>query len=453
MEETKLKREISVPHGVLLVLGTVVGASAFILIGPLAGQTGPGLWMTYLMAAIPAIFVIAVFSQLGTAFPLTGATYVAVSRLTSPLLSLVMVWSVVIGIFLFIMPLMAFGFAMYLGAIIPAVKPMAMMLLTAMLVLAFLTVINILGIKWMMWFQSIATLIFLVALLVFGLGGAFSINPEYQTPLFPLGFGALIVAIVPAYIMYTGLNGLTEVAGEIKNPRRNIPLIMVIALVLTVLLYVSITYSLTGLMPWQVLGETEGAVAVAAGEFLPQPFALYFMGLAALLAVITTINGSLAFVSRDVLALARDLVFPSVFSRVHKRFGTPHWAILLLGIISIAGLFLGESLVRYATVGSLVFMLMTIFACIAMFLLPRKMSQRYEASTVKLKGFWHPFFTIGGACIFSIFIVLGCVNDPMAAIYLTILIITGLIYYYARRWQLRRRGVSLEDRLKKIEEF
>ena len=69
MNEVKLRREISVPHGVLLLVGTVVGAGAFILIGPLAGQTGPGLWVVFLIAAIPAVFVAVVFAQLGTAFP------------------------------------------------------------------------------------------------------------------------------------------------------------------------------------------------------------------------------------------------------------------------------------------------------------------------------------------------------------------------------------------------
>jgi Flp pilus assembly protein TadB len=87
-----------------------------------------------------------------------------------------------------------------------------------------------------------------------------------------------------------------------------------------------------------------------------------------------------------------------------------------------------------------------------MFLLPRKMPERYEAATFKLKGFWLPFFTIGGAVLFSGLIVVGFVTSPIAGAAIVVLVITGIIYFYLRRWQLRRRGVQLEDRLSRVEE-
>lgn len=453
MNEVKLRREISVPHGVLLLVGTVVGAGAFILIGPLAGQTGPGLWVVFLIAAIPAVFVAVVFAQLGTAFPVTGATYISISRVLSPVLGIVVVWCTILGIFLFTLPMMAYGFAMYLRAMIPvAVIP------TAIGILIFFVILNIVGIKWMMWFQSVSTLIAIVVLLAFGVGGAFSANPAYQTPLFPLGFRAVVLAIVPAYCLYTALNAITELAGETKNPRRNIPLILFISLGLLTLIYVSISYSLTGLMSWDGLGEVEGAVAVAAGKFLPSPLATYLVGIAAVMAAATTINAALTFISRDVLVLSRDLVFPAAFGRVHRRFATPVRAIVLLGGVSVAGFLLAgaspeEFVLRCATLTSYVFMLMALLACVAMFLLPRKFPQRYEAATFRLRGRWLTFFTIGGAVLFGALIIGGCIGDPLSGVYLVILILTGLVYYFGRKRQLRRKGISIEDRLKKIEEL
>ena len=453
MSEGRLKREISVPHGVLLIVGTVIGAGAFILIGPLAAQTGPGLWIAFLIAAIPALFVAVVFAQLGTAFPITGATYVSISRILSPVLGIVVIWSAILGVFLFTLPMMAYGFALYLRAMtaVPVIP-------TAIGILVFFVVLNILGLKWMMWFQSVFTLVAIVALLVFGVGGVFFVDSTYQTPLFPLGFGAILLAIVPAYCLYTALNAITELAGETKNPRRSIPRILFISLVILAVVYVSISYSLTGLMPWQVLGRTEGAVAVAAGRFLPSPFATYFMGVAALMAAATTINAALTFISRDVLVLSRDMVFPRVFARVHKRFATPARAIVLLGLLSVAGFLLAgvspeEFILRCATLTSYVFMLMALLACVAMYLLPRKFPQRYRESTFRLEGFWLTFFTVGGAFLFAALIICGCINDPLSALYLVVLVITGLGYYFARRWQLRRRGISIEDGLKKIEEL
>lgn len=467
MEQGNLKREFSIFHGIMLIIGSVIGASSFILIGPLAGQTGPSLWVAYALGAIPAIFVAVVFSQLGSAFPITGATYIAISRLLSPSISLMTVWSAILGIFAFAMPLMAFGFALYVDKLIPLGGDV-MLLAVAALIIAFFTVLNIFEIKWMMWAQSILTLIMIVVLMVFGFGGAFYVNPNLQTPMFPLGFSAVLAAIIPAYVMYTGLNGMTEVGGEVKNPRRSIPIILAVSMILLVLIYVAITYTLTGLISWQELGKIKGATAVAtaAGKFLPAGFALAFTSIGALFASATTINGSIAFLSRDLLALGKDRILPDVMGKVNRRFHTPVPAVITLGVISILGLVMavvfGENFITYcATAVSYAFMLLSMFACIAVYLMRSKMPERYEQATFKIKGFWFSFFTLGGAIIFGALILWGFISgymtDPSTgwqpALALVLLVVTGLAYYYLRRWQLRKQGVNIEDKLNKVEEY
>jgi APA family basic amino acid/polyamine antiporter len=391
----------------------------------------------------------------------------AISRLLSPAISLMTVWSAILGIFAFAMPLMAFGFALYVDKLIPLGGDM-MLLLVAALTIVFFTVINIFEIKWMMWLQTIMTLTMIVVLLIFGIGGSLSANPSLQTPMFPLGFGAVLAAIVPAYVMYTGLNGMTEIGGEVKNPRRNIPIILAVALVLLVLIYVSITYALTGLLPWQDLGKIKGATAVAtaAGKFMPAGFAVVFASVGALFAAATTINGSLAFLSRDLLALGRDKVLPDSMGKVSKRFGTPVPAVLTLGVVSLLGLAMavifGENFITYcATAVSYAFMMLSMFGCIAVYLMRSKMPERYNQSTFKIQGFWFSFFTLGGAIIFGGLIIWGFISGYLAdpktgwqpALAFIILVVTGLLYYYLRKWQLSKSGINIEDRLKKVEEY
>lgn len=467
MEQGSLKKEITVLHGVLLIIGAVVGASAFILIGPLAGQTGPGLWISYALGAIPAIFVAVVFSQLGAAFPITGASYIAISRLLSPSVSLMAIWSAILGIFAFAMPLMAFGFALYVDKLFPLGGDVMLMLVAALTII-FFTILNLFEIKWMLWVQSILTALMIVALLIFGIGGSFAANPANQTPLFPLGFPAVLAAIIPAYVMYTGLNGATELGGETKNPRRSIPIILAVSLILLVVIYISITYALTGLVNWQELGKIKGATAVvtAAGQFMPAGVALWVMGIGALFAAATTINGSLAFLSRDILALGKDSVLPETLGRINRKTHTPIAAVITLGIISVLGLIMavvfGENFISYcATAVSYAFMLLSMFGCIAMYVLPRKMPQRFEQSPFKLKGFWYKFFTLGGSILFAVLIVWGFISgyiqDPSTGwqptLALVCLVVTGYLYYYLRRWQLRRKGVNIEDKLNKVEEY
>jgi APA family basic amino acid/polyamine antiporter len=264
------------------------------------------------------------------------------------------------------------------------------------------------------------------------------------------------------------LNGMTEIGGEIKNPKRNIPIILAVALVLLVIIYVSISYALTGLLAWQDLGKIKGATAVAtaAGKFMPAGFALIFASVGALFAAATTINGSMAFLSRDLLALGKDKVLPDSLGKINKRFGTPVTAVITLGIVSILGLAMavvfGENFITYcASAASTVFMVLSMFGCIAVYLMRSKMPDRYEQSTFKLKGFWFSFFTLGGAIVFGALIlwsfIAGYMADPKTGWYpslaLVILLVTGLMYYYLRRWQLRKQGIKLEDKLNKVEEY
>ncbi len=466
-KQGSLKKEITIFHGVLLIIGAVIGASAFILIGPLAGQTGPGLWMAYALGAIPALFVAVVFSQLGAAFPITGASYIAISRLLNPSVAMMAVWSAILGIFAFAMPLMAFGFALYVDKLFPLGGD-AMLLLVAALTIIFFTILNLFEIRWMLWAQSIMAALMIVALLIFGIGGSLNANPANQTPLFPFGFTAVLAAIIPAYVMYTGLNGATELGGETKNPRRSIPIILGVSLILLVVIYVSITYALTGLLSYQELGKIKGATAVvtAAGKFMPAVVALWMMSIGALFAAATTISGSLAFLSRDILALGKDQILPAALGKINARTHTPIAAVITLGVISVLGLVMavvfGENFISYcATAVSYAFMLLSMFGCIAMYVLPRKMPERFEQSPFKLKGFWHPFFTLGGAILFAVLIlwgfISGYITDPSSgwqpALALVVLVITGFLYYYLRRWQLHRRGISIEDKLNKVQEY
>jgi len=106
-------------------------------------------------------------------------------------------------------------------------------------------------------------------------------------------------------------------------------------------------------------------------------------------------------------------------------------------------------------------MLLALFACIAMYLLPRKMPDRYAQAPFKLKGFWQPFFTLGGAILFGVLILWGFISgymtDPASgwqpALALILLVVTGFAYYYFRKWQLSRKGIAIEDKLKHVEEI
>lgn len=390
---------------------------------------------------MPALFVAVVFAQLGTAFPVSGASYATASRLVSPLVAFVTAWVLVLALLLFAMPLMAAGFAIYTMQLVPpgAMEPGRrdlVMLALALSSVAFFTLLNLARIRWMMWVQSVLTVMAIAALLVFGAGGILFGEVSNTRPLFPGGPWPILAAVVPAYIMYSGVNAITEMGGETADPGRTIPRIMGISIAILVVVYSAITYAIVALLPYRTLAE--GSVTDAAAVFMGRGPAIAVMATGAVCAAVTTMNGVIAFISRDIMQIARQGALPAGLARVSERSGTPARAVLVVGAISAAGLvllaILGEkSAVRVASVVSQGFMLMSILASVAILRLPRVFPERYAAAGFRLRSPYLEIFTIGTIVIFSTLLVIGWIQDPATLLAFGILVATGLAYHLVRR--------------------
>lgn len=436
-----LERGISLPHAVALILGYVLGASIFLLIGPLAGGAGPALYLSYLIAAVPALWVCFYNIQLGAVMPTTGANYVAASRVLSPFAGFISNWAMLVAAF-FGVPVLAWGFGVYLAEFIPAISPMA----GAIGIVVLLGIVNLLGISVAAWVQSLMVLSFVAALVMFTVGGLPHINPEFQMPLFPNGFGAVIVTAISAYFSYIGFTVITEVAGEIQQPRRNIPRALAISFAAVLLLYMTTTYVFTGVLHWEEAGQSGAALAEAAATFL-SPGLVSFIGVAALFAAATTIHGVLMTASRDVLMLGQDRILPAVFGRVHPRFRTPAAGVILLVVISIAGVSMGFTLDHYALLTVLGLMVVHMITATAVFVLPRRRPELWERASVKFSpaGRWVTW--IGVLVMALFFLVIGAAEAPSGALLFVALMLGGIGYWYARKAYLAGRGINLEEQM------
>src|SRR5690625_5011217 len=134
--------KISLLGAISIIVGTVIGASIFILLGPIAGQTGPALPLAYMVAFLPALFGSIFYAQLGAAIPATGGTYFYCKRLLNPTIGYVAAISLILG-GMGASVMLALGFAEYLQFFIPTLP----IKFTAFLILLILYGINLLGLK------------------------------------------------------------------------------------------------------------------------------------------------------------------------------------------------------------------------------------------------------------------------------------------------------------------
>lgn len=436
-----MKRTVGVAGGVFTLVGYVIGASIYILPGQLAAASGPGVFVAFLLASIPALLASFAAAQIGVVFPVSGASYVAVSRVLSPFWGFILVWTTLVGAAVG-MPLLAYGLADYLAYFVPGLNVMW----TAVAVVLLLGIINLIGIRASVGVQAVMVVVFVVALLFFGVTGLLNGNYEQMTPLFPLGFGAIVMAAVPAYFSYSGFMVIVEMGEEIKHPSKAIPRILITSFLAVLIVYTIVTLALPSIIPWAALSGVQAPVGAAASRFLPGWLAAA-ISLSAVLAAATSINGVLLTQTRDVLALARDRIFPKAFAHIGRSSGIPDRAVILMVLLSVAGILLGASITEYAVMTVLAFMVVQILAGVALLRLPKKFPEEFQKATFRLGSAGRLFVAFGLIVISFLFMILGISQSPAPSLVFLGTVVLGYVYYELRKKMLKKYGVIIEEEL------
>lgn len=438
------RRQISLLGAVSILVGFVVGASIFVLVGPLAGEVGPGLPLAYALAAIPAIFACLYNIQLAGALPTTGANYVAGTRFISPAAGFVTTWMIIVGA-CFGVPLLAVGFAAYMAELVPGTP----ITLTAIAVVVLLGGANLLGLRFAAVVQVIMVVLFLLALAIFVLGGIPQIDTARYSPLLPNGTSALLLAAIAAYYSFTGFTVITEVAGEVRDARRNVPRAIIISFLIVLAVYVGVTGVLTGTMDWQAAGESPAAVAESADTFLPGAV-VTFISLGALFASATTINAVFTSLSRDILQLGRDGVFPEWFGRVHEKYGSPYGGILTLTGVSVVGVLLAFGIERYALITVFAFLVIHLITSTAVLRLPKLRPDLWAMSPFQFSPFWR-WFTYVGMVVLAVAIMgFATYSDPVSGLVFLICSALAIPYWVLRRRTLLKAGIDLDHSMRQF---
>jgi APA family basic amino acid/polyamine antiporter len=438
----ELRGRITLVEAVFALVGYIIGGSIFILPGALAGQAGPGVFVAYLLAAVVALFICVASAQIGSAFPMSGGTYVAVSCVISPFWGFMVVWMGVLIIFTSTSAL-AYGLVDYLTPWIPGLADHRF--LGAVLSIVLFTAVNLLGIRTAVWAQIVMVVVFMVVLLLVGVGGLAHSSVSNFVPLFPLGIWAVLQTAIPAFYSYSGFSAIVTFGGEIVNPRRNIPMVLVISLPLITAVYTLVTLATPGVVPWRELATGGAPMSRVAAEIFP-PWIGIFVGLAAVCAIATSINGLLLSKSRDVYALAIDKVFPEGLSGMGP-FGEPRGALLAMCVVAIAGVSLRRSFVEYASMAVLCVMVIHVLQGVAILLLPTRMPGHFAAAEYRLSGPARVLWGIGLIVLASVFILAGLAGEQAGGVVYLIACGIGALWYVVRRQYLLKQGLSIEKLL------
>ena len=343
-ESDGLERKLGLFSVIVISLSAMIGSGLFVLPAlamlELGGGDSPlgGVWLAYLVAAFLVIPGAVSKSELSTAMPTTGGSYVYVQKTFGPLIGTV----AGLGLWANFMLKSAFaliGFKAYLWVIEDLLGMDIDIEAAAIILLAIIVGINILGVKKIKKVQIpivIFSASYLFALCVYAIAYH---DLDWSAVASRDSFGSWDdVAATSAFVFvsYAGVTKIAAVAGEVKSPERNLPYGILLSLLFSCLLYVLVTMVMAAAVPPSEYmhgehGASEDPIYIFAeavgGETVGK--------IAAILAVVTMTSMALAGIlasSRFPFAMSRDNLLPPFLESVHQRFGTPHWAIIGTGV-------------------------------------------------------------------------------------------------------------------------
>ncbi|MFC4060484.1 APC family permease [Planomonospora corallina] len=358
-----LKRVIGRWTLLLFVVGDILGAGIYALVGKVAGEVGGALWLPFLVAFTLAALTATAYAELVGKYPrAAGAALYANKAFGLPFVTFIVAFAVLMsGITSASAAALAFGGA-YLGEFVTVP-----VVVGALVFLALVTLVNFAGISESIKVNVVLTVIEAFGLLVIVAIGVYALLRGDGEPARALEFhpetGALLGVLGGTALAFYALLGFEDsvnLAEEAKNPPRDFPRALFGGLAVATVIYMAVAFTATTLVETETLVNSTGplleVVRVAGLAFPPKLFALI-----ALLAVGNTALINMLMASRLVYGMAREGIVPRVFAAVHPRRSTPWAAILFTVAVAVV-------LVATGDVGGLadttVLLLLCVFAMV-----------------------------------------------------------------------------------------
>ncbi|MEK6848507.1 MAG: APC family permease, partial [Nanoarchaeota archaeon] len=257
----RLKKELGLVQVTLAGIGIILGAGIYALIGVAAGNGGNAIWLSFLLSAIVAIFTGLSYAELSSMFKSDAGEYDYVNEAINSF------FARGIGISMIIAAIIAaatvsLGFAGYIYTLFPL-----NILVYAGLILLCMTLINYKGIKETSWFNSFATIIELLGLLIIIVLGLFHIG-EVNYFEMPQGFSGVLSSAALVFFAFIGFESIVKLREETKNADTVIPKAVIYSVFITSVLYVLVAFAAISIVGWETLSTSDAPLATVAAAAL-----------------------------------------------------------------------------------------------------------------------------------------------------------------------------------------
>uniref|UniRef100_UPI0006D1E7FB amino acid permease n=1 Tax=Clostridium sp. NkU-1 TaxID=1095009 RepID=UPI0006D1E7FB len=438
----ELKRKLGLGTVIALGVGTTVGSGIFSSLGEVAGAAGSSLFLvlSFLiggMLQIPANFC---YAELASAFPEDGGQYVYFKEAGSRPLAFLCGWISFWATDPPSISIMALAIANYLAFFIP-VHGLILRLVAVGFVLIFM-VLHLRSVEGGGKFQAIITALKVIPfVLIIGIG-IFFIKGDLFLSSAPLagvtatGFTALLAGISATTWSFDGMAAACYMSGEIREPKKNLPRGLILTAFIVLALYVGLTLIASGLLSVGELAASEAPIALLASKIpVIGGYAGTVVAVMAVIVVIGSLSSCIMFQPRIEYAMAKDGLFFKAFGKVHPKYETPYFSILVQCAVAIVLIFATSlsDLLGYFTLVALLKNFLTFGTIIVL----RNKAHYMPAYRMPARPLMVGVaMLITGTLIWSTFIW-----APMAGIACALIaVVTGLPVYYF--WESRNKKAA-----------
>ena len=324
--EPHLKRRLGLWVTTITGVGVILGSGIYVLVGVAAGEAGNAVWISFLIAAAVAGLTGLSYARLSKLRPKDAPEFQFVGMAFRPSLAFLagwlILWAVVIS-----SSAVALGFAGYLSYLVGTpVIPVAIGLVLACSIVVFMGIGESALLAGILTFVEVAGLVFIVVIGVPHFG-------EVNIMEMPMGVTGTIGAASLVFFAYLGFEGMANLSEEMKNPQKDLPRAIMLALGISTLLYILVSLAAISVVDWEALGNSDAPLALVASQVLGGR-AGTTLTLVALFSTANTVLLLLLGASRAMWAMSCAGALPTVFCVLGEERRTPWLAIIVVGVFA-----------------------------------------------------------------------------------------------------------------------
>ena len=353
----ELARDLGVSHATAVVVGTIIGSGIFLVPAEMMQAVGSAklVYVAWLVGGLLSFFGALTYSELGAMRPQAGGEYVYVRDAYGPLAGFLYAWTwfiiakpasiatVTTGLVRVLGTFSIFSF--FSNDIFSHPFALSYGQLVAMAATILISALNYIGIRKAGEFQLIFTVLkvaIILGIVVIGFSYSDGRCGNFATIFIGAkgGITGFFAALVAALWAYDGWNDLNMVAGEIREPERNIPIALILGVATVGALYILVNAAVQYVLPGSAIAASPRPASDAIGLVLGH-FGAGIVSAGMAISMLVTLNGTIMSGARVPYAVARDRYFFPALAEVHPRFHTPSVAIVVQAVLTIVLLLLG----------------------------------------------------------------------------------------------------------------